>query len=56
MEATAHKDKHEATAASHGLIAWMIRFSMQKRRFVLGVALLISAMGVWAFNQMPIDA
>ena len=56
MEATAHKDKHEATAASHGLIAGLIRFSMQKRRLVLGVALLISAIGVWAFNQMPIDA
>ena len=56
MEATAHKDKHEATAASHGLIAGLIRFSMRKRRSVLGVALLISAMGVWAFNQMPIDA
>lgn len=56
MEATVSKDEHEATAASHGLIAGMIRFSMQKRRFVLGVALLISALGVWAFNQMPIDA
>ena len=44
------------TTKGPGMLESIIRFSIQQRWLILGVIVVLAALGIYSFNRLPIDA